>query len=237
MNPIHRLTFVLLLILSLHACDTGEPLKQSPDDITRKTISVPTRTESHDNKTQPSNQKRTNSHNMAENEKKRPKSEFRTIEWTDLIPKDDLEALLNPPSYITDIEDGSFEDQISNKIQNTLTTANDDRYQQALVSTRIVQNMDGQAVQIPGFIVPLTFNDEQTITEFFLVPFFGACIHVPPPPPNQIIFVTYPQGLKLTALYDPFWISGVLKTSLIENNVATASYSLQLQYIEEYTEK
>ena len=165
-----------------------------------------------------------------------PTSAFTTIEWIDLMPEDDLDALLNPPSYVTDVEDGSFEDQISSQIRNTLTAASDDRYQQALVSTRIIPTMDGQAVRIPGFIVPLEFNDEQNVTQFFLVPFFGACIHVPPPPPNQIIFVNYPQGLKLNHLYDPFWISGILQTSLVENDIATAAYSLQMQSYEIYWE-
>ena len=165
-----------------------------------------------------------------------PASAFKTVEWVDLMPKEDLNALLAPPSYVTDVEDGSFEDEISNQIQNALGAASDDRYQQALVSTRIIPEMEGQAIRIPGFIVPLEFNDEQTITQFFLVPFFGACIHVPPPPPNQIIFVNYPKGLKLDALYDPFWISGVLKTTLVENEMATAAYSMQMQSFEAYTE-
>ena len=61
-----------------------------------------------------------------------PASAFKTVEWVDLMPKEDLDALLNPPSYVTDVEDGSFEDQISSQIQNTLAAAGDDRYQQAL---------------------------------------------------------------------------------------------------------
>lgn len=165
-----------------------------------------------------------------------PESSFKTVEWTDLMPKEDLDALLNPPSYISDVEDGSFEDQISSQIQNTIVAASDDRYQQALSSTRIVPEMDGQAIRIPGFIVPLAFDDEQNITQFFLVPFFGACIHVPPPPPNQIIFVNYPKGIQQGDLYDPFWISGDLKTSLIENEMAIAAYSMQMQSFEVYTE-
>jgi len=163
-------------------------------------------------------------------------SSFKTVEWTDLMPKEDLEILLNPPSYINDIEDGSFEDQISSQVTNALAAASDDPYQQALSSTRVVQEMDGQAIRIPGFIVPLEFDDEQTITQFFLVPFFGACIHVPPPPPNQIIFVNYPKGLKLEALYDPFWVSGIVKTSLVENDMATAAYSMQMESFELYSE-
>lgn len=163
-------------------------------------------------------------------------TEFKTVEWTDLMPKEDLDALLNPPSYVTEVEDGSVEDQISSQIQNSIAAAKDDRYQQALSSTKIIEEMNGKAIRIPGFIVPLEFDDEQTITQFFLVPFFGACIHVPPPPPNQIIFVNAPQGLKINALYDPIWISGVLKTTLIENDLATSAYSLQMQSFEFYDE-
>lgn len=165
-----------------------------------------------------------------------PASAYNTVEWTDLMPKEDLDALLNPPNYVTDVEEGSFEDQISNQIQNAFSAASDDRYQQALISTRIIPEMDGQAIRIPGFIVPLEFDEELTTTQFFLVPFFGACIHVPPPPPNQIIFVNYPKGFKLISLYQPFWISGILKTSLVENEMATAAYSMQMQSFEVYTE-
>lgn len=163
-------------------------------------------------------------------------AQFTTIEWPDLIPKEDLDALLNPPEYIAEVQDGSTEDQISSQIKNTISAASGDRYQQALISTRIKPEMDGQAIRIPGYIVPLEFSDDQVITDFFLVPFFGACIHVPPPPPNQIIYVKYPKGLKLEALFDPFWISGVLKTSLIENDMATAAYALDMQSFEAYTE-
>ncbi len=167
-------------------------------------------------------------------------SAFKTIEWVDLIPPDDLEALENPPAYILEIEDGSAEDRISSKLQNTNTAAaenKDDRYQQALVSTDVVAAMDSQEIRLPGFIVPLAFNDEQMTTQFFLVPFFGACIHVPPPPPNQIILVNYPKGVELNpfeVLYTPFWISGNLKTSMTKNNLATSAYAMEMQAFEPY---
>ena len=161
---------------------------------------------------------------------------FKTVEWTDLMPKEDLEALSNPPDYINEVEDGSLEDQLDGQFQNTFDIPVDDRYQQALVSTSVIDELDGKSIRIPGFIVPLEFNDDQTITQFFLVPFFGACIHVPPPPPNQIVLVNYPKGLKLNALYDPFWISGVLKTSLQANDMATSAYAMDMYEFEAYTE-
>ena len=97
--------------------------------------------------------------------------------------------------------------------------------------------MDGRAVRIPGFIVPIEFNGEQTITEFFLVPYFGACLHMPPPPPNQIIYVKSAEGLKLEALYYPFWISGDLKASMVENDMATAAYSMEMNNYEAYQQE
>ena len=161
---------------------------------------------------------------------------YKTVEWIDLLPKDDLEALLNPPEYITNIEENSTEDVISNQLRGDAPNVRADRYQQALNSSRIVSKMNGSAIRIPGFIVPLEFDDKQTITQFFLVPWFGACIHLPPPPPNQIILTNYPKGLQLESLYEPFWISGVLETSLVENELASAAYVLEMNAYEPYTE-
>jgi hypothetical protein len=167
--------------------------------------------------------------------KKLPSPTFKTIEWNDLIPEEDLNVLMNPPGYIDDLEDTAFDDDISAQLTINIDSAANDRYQQALVSTNIIEKMDGLSVRIPGFVVPVEF-DEESITEFFLVPYFGACIHSPPPPPNQIIYVHAPKGLKLETLYDPFWISGKLSTSLVENYMATAAYSLKMTSYEAYTE-
>ncbi len=220
-----KLSLIGIVILSLVACEKLEDILNDKQDATSSLQLIL------------SSIKSVIDSGAQAKPKSLPETAFNTIEWTDLMPKDDLDALLNPPSYITDVEDGSFEDQISNQIQNTIAAASDDRYQQALVSTRIVSEMNAQAIRVPGFIVPLEFNDEQRVTQFFLVPYFGACIHVPPPPPNQIIFVNYSKGLKLDSLYDPFWISGILKTSVVENETATAAYTMQMQSYELYTEE
>lgn len=160
---------------------------------------------------------------------------FKQIEWNDLIPEEDLDVLMNPPSYIDDLEENATDDEIADMLNDAVNSAANDRYQQALVSTNIIQQLNAQTIRIPGFVVPVEF-DEESITEFFLVPYFGACIHSPPPPPNQIIYVHAPQGLKLDTLYDPFWISGTLSTKLIENYMATAAYSLKMASYEPYTE-
>ena len=164
-------------------------------------------------------------------------SAFKTIEWIDLMPQDDLDALLNPPEYLDEIEDGSEEDQLSNQFQIAIVQASDDRYQQALVSTRIKAEYDNQKIRLPGFIVPLEFGKNQTITRFFLVPYFGACIHLPPPPPNQIVYSVFEKGLKVDVLHEPFWVSGVLHTTLMENDIAKAAYTMTVAGITPYVEE
>ena len=160
--------------------------------------------------------------------------QYTTIQWTELVPQEEIDILDNPPTYISDIEDGSTEDQLSSPVTNSIVLEMADRYQQALVSTNIKPEMNGRKVRIPGFIVPLEFDDQQVITEFFLVPYFGACLHMPPPAPNQMIHVKYAKGLEIDALYYPFWVSGVLKTSLVKNDLATAAYALEMASYEAY---
>lgn len=173
------------------------------------------------------------------------KIDYIQIQWTDLLPDEDLEALENPPEYLDDIEDGSESDQLTSQLKAKPTaeiiasnnhSAAENRYEQALTSQKIRPEFNGRPIRIPGFIVPLEFDDNQTITTFFFVPFFGACIHMPPPPPNQIIYAEYEPGIQLDALYDPFWVNGTLSTTLIENDMATAAYSITVSSIEPYTD-
>ena len=160
-------------------------------------------------------------------------SKFEIVEWLDLMPKKDLNALLNPPSYIENIQEGIVEDEILNELKS-LPKSLTDPYQKALVSTDVKKEMNGKTIKIPGFIVPLDFSSKKKIKNFFLVPYFGACIHVPPPPPNQIIFITYNKGISVKELLDPIWVSGTLQTSHHENEVALSAYSMQMKSYEPY---
>lgn len=159
---------------------------------------------------------------------------YRTIEWIDLLPQDDLNALMEPPEELSNIEDGSEYDKISSQLSNALSTASDSRYQQALVSTHVRPEFDKQKIRLPGFIVPISLDENQRVTAFFLVPYFGACIHVPPPPPNQIIFSKYPKGINNNSIYDPYWIEGTLHTSLTENDIATSAYTFTVDKVTLY---
>ena len=163
-------------------------------------------------------------------------TEFKTIEWEVLLPQADLEAFLNPPEYLDEIEDGSEEDVFTGELSSTAEERPDDEWNRALQSVNVVEEMNQTPIRIPGFVVPLEYGEDQRVTEFFLVPFFGACIHVPPPPPNQIIYMKVEEGFELVNLYDPVWVSGVLQTSLTENEMATSAYSMNAELIEPYTE-
>lgn len=163
------------------------------------------------------------------------KTEYKTIEWETLLPQADLDAFMNPPEYLNDIEDGSDADQIMGSLSSKAERP-DDEWNRALTSVNVVEEMNKKPLRIPGFIVPLDYDDDQNVLAFFLVPFFGACIHVPPPPPNQIIYMTVKEGFELVNLYDPVWVSGVLQTSLTENDMATSAYSMQVDLIEPYEE-
>ena len=164
------------------------------------------------------------------------KSAFTTVEWADLIPPEVLEILLNPPSYIAEIEDGSAEDQITSQMKNTLADQEEDAYRRALASIDVNPAMDGQKIRIHGFVVPLEFDEDQTISQFFLVPYFGACLHMPPPPPNQIILVDAPEGVQMSALYEPFWLEGEVSTVVTENDMAKSAYAMQLHKLSPYSE-
>lgn len=163
------------------------------------------------------------------------KSIYQEVEWTDLMPKEDLDALMNPPEYLDEIADGSEEDALTDQFKIQPENP-DDPYQKALVSTKIIPEFHQRKIRLPGFIVPLDFDDNQIITTFLLVPFFGACIHVPPPPPNQIIFATYEPGLALDDLSDAFFVEGTIFTELKEHDLAASAYSMTIDRILPYEE-
>lgn len=161
---------------------------------------------------------------------------YREVKWEHLIPKEDLDALLNPPDYLDTIAEGSASDTLNTRSTDNKMTEQESRYQQALRSTKIKPEFDRQQIRIPGFVVPLEFDDEQTITRFLLVPYFGACLHLPPPPPNQVIYAEFPTGFQVAALYDPFYIEGELRTLPEDTEQGTAAYTVRVAWVYPYEE-
>ncbi|OLQ89159.1 hypothetical protein BIY22_20365 [Vibrio panuliri] len=136
-----------------------------------------------------------------------------TLDWIDLIPeaeRNQFDAMGMP--LVTDHSGGAME-------QSKLGT--------------VRQELNGSQVKIPGFVIPLEGDDEK-ITEFLLVPYFGACIHVPPPPPNQILYVKFPKGAPIQQLWDVVYVIGTLKTETLNHELAETGYLLEGTEIAEY---
>lgn len=92
--------------------------------------------------------------------------------------------------------------------------------------------LDGLTVRLSGYIVPLEFGADGSIREFFLAPYLGACIHVPPPPPNQMVYVKSARKLDVRSLSDAQAVTGVLRTRGRITGIGAAAYTLDLQGIE-----
>lgn len=142
----------------------------------------------------------------------------RTVDWLDLLPEEDYQAMLAMPEIGHDGGEelpGDFAAGMRQRDRNL---------PEVMYSTRVVDELDGQELRIAGYPVPLESNERGLYTSFFLVPYAGACIHVPPPPPNQIILVDYPRGIAIEDIYEPFWMSGSLHIDQTSNELANASY-------------
>jgi|SRR5437868_7093152 len=87
-------------------------------------------------------------------------------------------------------------------------------------------DLNQKEVKISGFLLPLAFNGTK-VTTFLLVPFVGACIHVPPPPPNQLVLVDVPQGYATSGLWEPISVTGTLSVSGISTDLAQVGYTIK----------
>src|SRR5262249_19070419 len=95
----------------------------------------------------------------------------------------------------------------------------------------VVPALDGKRVRIGGSVVSLDF-DATRVKEFLLVPFVGACIHVPPPPANQIVYVKSAEGFEVSGMFEPVWVTGTLKVTTAFTGLAEAGYSLDAETVD-----
>jgi hypothetical protein len=94
--------------------------------------------------------------------------------------------------------------------------------------------LEGTTLRLPGYIVPLQMTADGLVGEFFLVPYVGACIHVPPPPPNQMVYIVLEKPLPLTALYEPYWVTGTVHTRASDTRISMAAYSMRVSKVDPY---
>ncbi|MDR1086241.1 MAG: DUF3299 domain-containing protein [Deltaproteobacteria bacterium] len=144
--------------------------------------------------------------------------------WEELVPPD-----WKPEKIIEDLKLNEMSD-------------NDPRAEAALEEflkrwneAPVNRKMDNRPVKIPGFVVPLDF-DRAEIDEFLLVPYFGACIHVPPPPPNQIVHVRTKKPIEGLAAMDVVWVYGKIRTDRFKSELGSAGYTIGADRVEIYRE-
>ena len=141
-------------------------------------------------------------------------SPIREIDWEDLVPPG------VPPAEIVGM--GTMDRQ-----NDTWRPTYDEN------ATKLNTSLDGKTVRLPGFIIPMDIG-AKGVTSFILVPYVGACIHVPPPPANQLVFVSTTTPWPQDDLWDPVWVTGLLSARLQSTDIAEIGYRIDANKIESY---
>lgn len=150
--------------------------------------------------------------------------EYREISWDDLIPAD-----WNPEGFLGSLNLDELQDEDPRAMEAM------QRLREEWDRAPLVERLAGAQVRIPGFLVPLESDGEQ-IREFLLVPYFGACVHVPPPPANQLIHVIPDKPVPGAWNMLPVWVNGVMAVGRMDSEMGVAGYQLRALRVEEYVE-
>jgi hypothetical protein len=157
---------------------------------------------------------------VAPKSKPKPKQkpgEVLEIDWSDLLPENErahFSASAPPPEH------GPLGEGGPPAVQKLTTTFNEE--------------LADMVVRLPGFIVPIGAPRGGMITEFLLVPYIGVCIHVPPPPPNQMVYVTTESGIAADAIHEAYWVTGKMRVESRTTELGTAAYALAASKVERY---
>jgi hypothetical protein len=142
------------------------------------------------------------------------------VDWKDLMPTD-----YRPNAILEQIDVAKWADN------DPAAVALMDRLRADWQNAPLVERFNGQMVRLSGYVVPLE-TDGTAVKQFLLVPFYGACIHVPPPPPNQTVFVRSEDGLSIRRLFDTVAVTGRFTTERHGGELADAGYVLDATEIE-----
>jgi len=158
-------------------------------------------------------------------------SMYRELSWKDLKPIDEqnLESGATLNSLALD-DDWYTDDYAQSPELRGIYSGAPPQAQ----STGVVSEVDGVQVRVPGFVVPLEFESQGLATEFFLVPYFGACFHKPPPAPNQTIYVSSATPVNYQSIYDPVWVMGEIRIEETNSDIARSAYRMELHQLESF---
>jgi hypothetical protein len=147
---------------------------------------------------------------------------YTELRWDDLVPKG-----WDPMAGMKDKNVGALVDGDPKTMD--LMTKLREVWDNAPAETRL----DGAAIKLPGYLVPLD-ESKAGITEFLLVPYFGACVHSPPPPANQIVLVVPAKPITGYQTMDTVWVSGRLRTARQNSPMGTSAYRLEAALVDRY---
>ncbi|MEL6386472.1 MAG: DUF3299 domain-containing protein [Pseudomonadota bacterium] len=160
------------------------------------------------------------------------------IMWEELMPEGSFEELMRQQDeFFAMLEKryGANQTTLSGATPfSEIEEGSELDYMPQLGSFDVVEELDGELIRIPGYVVPFDFNPSRRHSEFLFVPYMGACIHTPPPPPNQIIFVYAEPAIQVKDIWTPYWLEGTLTAQQTLNELGDAAYSLGLDALEPY---
>lgn len=151
-----------------------------------------------------------------------PAITYKEITWDDLMPKN-----WDPMAPLKGLKLDNLRDGDPRAIEAL------EKIREAWNNAPVEPSLNNARIRIPGFVIPLEKVGNK-VSEFLLVPYFGACIHTPPPPSNQVIHVTATKPVTGMRTMDTMWISGVMQASKVDTEMGQAGYQLKAEVVEPY---
>lgn len=149
------------------------------------------------------------------------------INWDELIP----EGFTPVPSPVNNMSREQQDKLFDGSEESAIEIA---EIEKMMAYAPVVTSLDGLRVKLPGYVVPLDFDGQSKMKEFLLVPYYGACIHTPPPPANQLVHANAKTEIEVTDTYMPVWAYGTLSTETVKSNLGEAGYRLKVERVEPY---
>lgn len=144
---------------------------------------------------------------------------YRELSWDDLMPPG-----WDPMKVFDMRELGSMSDG-DPRARELMT-----KLRQAWDNAPVRQDLQDANVRLSGYVVPLE-TDGKAIRQFLLVPYFGACIHVPPPPANQVVHVVLDQPAHGVQVMAAVSVSGRMQVLASSTEYGKASYRIDGRHV------
>jgi uncharacterized protein len=144
------------------------------------------------------------------------------LQWEDMMPKD-----WDPAKEFAGMDLDALDDN------DPRANAVLEKLKQAWDKAPVEPSLKGRKIRIAGYVLLLE-GDEKAVTEFLIVPYFGACIHTPPPPANQIIHAQSAKPLTGVRMMEPIWTYGTLDIAQHQSDWGASAYRLQVDKVAPY---